>query len=107
MRSAREYADKLENTLRFGRDIAGFDFVDTMHNLIECAMSEAYEAGQREKHTHIYCEICGISPVLYHHMYGNDISGKFTDATDIQCDECKLVIATLYNPIKPYGDHNG
>ena len=48
--------------------------------------------------THIYCENCdGIQPIKKSPMGGEDISRRFTNATDILCLTCLLVLATTYS----------
>ena len=49
--------------------------------------------------THVHCEQCGtIRPFRIVDLQGDDISGQFSDAADLQCASCGYVIATLYVP---------
>jgi hypothetical protein len=49
--------------------------------------------------THTWCDFCeDVRPILEAEMGGDDVSGKFTNATDLLCGECRLVIATTYTP---------
>ena len=50
-------------------------------------------------HTHIWCDQCQtIRPVVIVDMHADDASGAYTDASDLRCDFCSFVIATLYLP---------
>ena len=52
--------------------------------------------------SHIWCSSCDcIRPVAFGQMDGDDITGRFTDAVDVMCSKCHLVIATMYNPKQP------
>lgn len=61
--------------------------------------------------SHIWCQGCGaIRPLLVDYMEGDDVSAKFTDATDLVCGHCRLVIDTLYNAksdVPAQGTENG
>ena len=50
-------------------------------------------------HTHIWCDTCqAIRPVVIVDMHADDASGAYTEASDLRCDFCGFVIATLYLP---------
>jgi hypothetical protein len=49
--------------------------------------------------SHIYCDNCAsIQPMIVEPPSGDDVSGRFTDSSDILCGTCKLVLATTYKP---------
>ena len=51
-------------------------------------------------HTHIWCDQCkAIRPLIISDMHRDDASGRFSEASDLLCGTCYLVIATLYMPI--------
>ena len=50
-------------------------------------------------HTHVWCEACqAIRPVVIVDMHAEDASGAYTEASDLRCDFCGFVFATLYVP---------
>ncbi len=62
----------------------------------ETAKSEA----QHEHPPHAYlCDACyAIRPLVIVDMHADDASGAYTEASDLRCDFCGFVIATLYVP---------
>lgn len=52
--------------------------------------------------SHIWCDNCdSIQPLIVDRLDGDDVTGKFTDADDLVCATCKLVISTTYAPKSP------
>ena len=50
-------------------------------------------------HTHVWCEVCqAIRPIKIDDMHADDATGHYTEASDLMCTACRLVIATLYLP---------
>ncbi len=50
-------------------------------------------------HTHVWCEVCQtIRPIKLDDMHADDATGHYTEARDLMCTVCGLVIATLYLP---------
>lgn len=48
--------------------------------------------------SHAWCRNCDeIRPVRIDNMGGKDVSGKLFHPTDIVCNECDLIIATLFS----------
>jgi hypothetical protein len=48
---------------------------------------------------HAYCRNCEtIRSFRTSVMGGDDVSGNFTNATDLVCNDCHWVIATTYTP---------
>ena len=51
------------------------------------------------ENTHIHCDACGsIQPMVIEPPEGEDVSGRYTGASDILCGRCGLVITTTYRP---------
>ena len=51
------------------------------------------------ENTHIYCDVCrSIQPMKIEPPNGTDATGRFTNASDILCATCGLIIATTYQP---------
>lgn len=69
------------------------DFPEELRERYE--LKKFNETLQAKIPTHIYCEICGIQPVIIEPAHTEDISGKYIGG-DLVCDTCKLVIATHY-----------
>ena len=63
------------------------------------------KAAKRPKVESVYCEVCGIAPVIYAFMPGGDLNDH--DATDIMCGTCRLVVATLHHPTYSNGKEVG
>src|SRR5215212_5690498 len=48
-------------------------------------------------HTHVWCDACqAIRPAQIADMHADDVSGQYTEASDLRCGHCGFVIATLY-----------
>jgi len=48
-------------------------------------------------HTHVRCDECEtIRPAVIVDMHADDMSGAYREASDLRCDFCGYVIATLY-----------
>ena len=49
--------------------------------------------------THAHCDQCGtIRPFSIVDLPGDDVSGRFREASDLCCSDCGFIIATLYVP---------
>jgi len=50
---------------------------------------------QRAGDSHIYCEVCGIAPMIRDYMPANERNDHA--ATDLMCAKCHLIIATIHH----------
>ena len=57
-------------------------------------MSEIIERDSMFRLARIWCENCGIAPLRVDYMKADENGGA---ATDLICDKCDLIIATLHH----------
>ncbi len=57
------------------------------------------------ENTHIYCGVCAsVQPMVIEPPEGEDASGRFTNASDILCATCGLIITTTFSPKRTGAD---